>query len=106
VSAPFFRAAKQTGLENPPFREFALNEVWFELSLIAQDLSVWTQTLCPGGRPGRLRAQDASLPAAAHRRRLAFHARRATLRLQASWPWAGQLAAAFARLQALPSPAT
>jgi hypothetical protein len=36
--------------------------------------------------------------------RLAFHARRATLRLQASWPWAGQLAAAFARLQALPPP--
>jgi hypothetical protein len=37
--------------------------------------------------------------------RLAFHARRATLRLPASWPWAGQLAAAFARLRALPPPA-
>jgi hypothetical protein len=34
--------------------------------------------------------------------RLAFHGRQAKLRLQASWPWAGDLAAAFARLQALP----
>ncbi len=36
--------------------------------------------------------------------RLAFHARTATLRLQASWPWAGELGAAFAKLKALPAP--
>ena len=43
------RAAKQTGLDNFPFREFAFNAVWLELSLIAQDLSVWTQSLCLDG---------------------------------------------------------
>jgi hypothetical protein len=32
------RTAKQTGLENLPFREFEHNAVWLELSLIAQDL--------------------------------------------------------------------
>ena len=37
------RAAKQTGLENLPFREFDLNAVWLEVSLIAQDLIAWTQ---------------------------------------------------------------
>jgi len=37
--------------------------------------------------------------------RLAIHARTATLRLQACWPWARDLAAAFARLKALPAPA-
>jgi hypothetical protein len=37
--------------------------------------------------------------------RLAFHARRAILRLQSTWPWARELAAAFARLAALPPPA-
>ena len=62
------RAAKQTGLENLPFREFALNAVWLELSLIAQDLSVWTQALCLDGELATLRTQDAALPAAAHRR--------------------------------------
>ena len=30
----------------------------------------------------------------------------ATLHLQRSWPWASELAAAFARLKALPAPAT
>jgi len=30
------------------------------------------------------------------------HARRLILRLQASWPWAVELACAFARLRALP----
>jgi hypothetical protein len=99
------RAAKQTGLDNLPFREFDLNAVWMELSLIAQDLIAWTQQL----------ALDAELaicePKALRYRllhtagRLAFHARRAILRLQASWPWAHQLAAAFQRLQALPPPA-
>ena len=37
--------------------------------------------------------------------RLSFHARSARLRLQASWPWAADLAAAFERLSALPPPA-
>jgi DDE family transposase len=99
------RAAKQTGLENLPFREFALNEVWFELSLIAQDLSVWTQALCLEGELAICEPKTLRYRLLHTAGRLAFHARRATLRLQASWPWASELAAAFARLRALPSPA-
>jgi hypothetical protein len=34
--------------------------------------------------------------------RIVHHARRTILRLQRSWPWASELAAAFARLRALP----
>ena len=62
------RGAKQTGLENLPFREFNLNAVWLELSLIAQDLIAWTQRLCLDRRARDLRTQSAALPAAAHRR--------------------------------------
>ena len=62
------RGAKQTGLENLPFREFALNAVWVELSLIAQDLIAWTQRLCFDRRARDLRTQSTALPAAAHRR--------------------------------------
>jgi hypothetical protein len=43
------RAARQTGLENLPFRDFDLNAVWLELSLIAQDLIAWTQLLALDG---------------------------------------------------------
>jgi hypothetical protein len=98
------RAAKQTGLENLPFREFALNAVWVELSMIAQDLSVWTQALCLDGELATCEPKTLRYRLLHTAGRLAFHARLATLRLQASWPWANQLAAAFARLQALPPP--
>jgi hypothetical protein len=37
--------------------------------------------------------------------RLAFHGRQARRRLHATWPWAHDLAAAFARLKTLPAPA-
>jgi hypothetical protein len=98
------RAAKQTGLQNLPFRDFDHNAVWLEISLIAQDLTAWTQLLALDGEltvgePKTLRYRLLHTAA-----RLVFHARRATLRLQRTWPWAHQLAAAFVRLAALPPP--
>jgi Transposase DDE domain group 1 len=98
------RAAKQTGLDNLPFQGFDHNTVWLELSLIAQDLIAWTQHLALDDdlaicEPKTLRYRLLHTAA-----RLVFHARRATLRLQRSWPWAPPLAAAFARLAALPPP--
>jgi hypothetical protein len=99
------RNDKDTGLRNLPFRDFEHNRVWLELVRLAHDLIVWTQRLLLTGElakaePKRLRYRLLHVAA-----RLAFHARTATLRLQASWPWAGELAAAFARLKALPAPA-
>ena len=66
---------------------------------------VWTQALLLTGElakaePKRLRYQLLHVAG-----RLAFSGRRAILRLQASWPWASELAAAFTRLKALPNPA-
>ena len=76
-----------------------------EISLIAQDLIAWTQHLALDDElavcePKTLRYRLLHTAA-----RLGFHARRATLRLQRNWPWTDALAAAFARLLALPSPA-
>jgi hypothetical protein len=99
------RAAKQTGLDNLPFREFDLNAVWLELSLIAQDLNVWTQAICLDGELAICEPKTLRYRLLHTAGRLAFHARRARLRLQASWPWVNQLAVAFARLHALPPPA-
>jgi hypothetical protein len=98
------RAAKQTGLDNLPFQGFDHNAVWLELSLIAQDLLAWTQQLALTGElavcePKTLRYRLLHTAA-----RLAFHARRATLRLARTWPWATDLARAFARLADLPPP--
>jgi hypothetical protein len=99
------RAAKQTGLENLPFRDFDHNAIWLELSLIAQDLTAWTQHLTLDGELARCEPKTLRYRLLHTAGRLAFHAHRATLRLQRTWPWAHQLAAAFARLAALPPPA-
>jgi hypothetical protein len=97
------RDDKDSGLAKLPFRAFALNQVWLEIVLLAHDLIVWTQALLLSGRlataePKRLRYQLLHVAA-----RLAFHGRRAKLRLQHDWPWAEQLLAAFHKLKALPA---
>ncbi len=62
------RDDKDTGLQKFPFKEFALNEVWLEIVMLAHDLIVWTQALLLSGElEGRTAA--AALPAAAPRRR-------------------------------------
>lgn len=99
------RDDKDTGLAKLPFRSFAMNAVWLQLVLIAHDLLAWVKALLLSGelarsQPKRLRQRILHVAA-----RLAFSGRRAKLRLQASWPWARELAAAFARLAALPAPA-
>ncbi len=98
------RNDKNTGLRNLPFRDFAHNEVWLAIVRLAHDLIAWTQRLLLTGElaaaePKRLRYRLLHIAA-----RLAFHARTATLRLPATWPWAQQLADAFTRLRALPTP--
>jgi hypothetical protein len=97
------RDDKDTGLAKFPFKEFKLNEVWLEIVMLAHDLIVWTQALLLDGElakaePKRLRYRLLHVAA-----RLAFHGRRAQLRLQHDWPWAAQLAAAFQKLEALPA---
>jgi hypothetical protein len=76
--------------------------VWPELVLVASDLVCWAQTLLLDGElavaePKALRYRLLHVAA-----RVVRHARRIIVRLQASWPWATELAAAFTRLRALP----
>ncbi|MGH3609159.1 MAG: transposase [Pseudonocardiaceae bacterium] len=99
------RNDKDTGMRNMPFRDFHHNQVWLQIVALAHDLIVWTQRLLLAGElataePKRLRYRLLHVAA-----RLAFHARTATLRLPASWPWADDLAAAFKKLKTLPAPA-
>jgi hypothetical protein len=99
------RCAKQMGLELLPFSGFEMNAVWMELVLIAQLLVALTDTLLLRGELSGLEPKRLRYRALHTAGRLAFHARRATLRLERRWPWAEELAAAFARLCELPAPA-
>jgi len=97
------RCARETGLRNLPFHAFAPNEVWLELVLCAQDLLAWTQALLFEGElrvaePKRLRQRILHVAG-----RLTRSARKTTLHLPRSWPWARALVSAFARLRLLPA---
>ena len=98
------RAAKDTGMANLPFKDFAANAAWLELVLIAQDLISWTQSLLLDGalvraEPKRLRYRLLHMAA-----RITHSGRRAKLHLPKRWPWAADLLGAFSRLRALPAP--
>jgi len=97
------RCGKDTGMRNLPFAAFEHNRVWLELSLIAQELLAWTRALCLEGElalaePRRLRQRLLHVAG-----KVVRSARRTTLRLPRSWPWAEALVTAFERLRGLPA---
>jgi hypothetical protein len=99
------RTAKDTGLGHFPSRTFAVNAAWLTVVMLAVDLLAWTQHLALDGplakaEPKTLRYR---LPHVAAR--VARSQRRIWVRIQRSWQWAHELAAAFARLHTLPAPA-
>lgn len=57
VVADAILCGKESGMRNLSFHDFALNEVWLELSLLAQDLLAWVGALARGSaRPRRAKA--------------------------------------------------
>ncbi len=95
---------KQTGLGRFPSREFTINEIWLQLALTAADLIAWTQTTLLEGELGQGRTETAALPAAARRRPPRPPRTPHQIRIDAGWPWADQLAAAFTRLASIGQP--
>jgi hypothetical protein len=99
------RAAKATGLRNLPCKGYQQNKVWLELALTAADLLTWMQKICLDGElarcePAALRYRLLHVAA-----RLIRTGRRWHLKIDRDWPWATDLATAFARLRAAPWPA-
>jgi Transposase DDE domain group 1 len=97
------RCAKDTGLRNLPLKGFAQNQLWCEIVSLACELLAWTQLLALAGtarrwEPKRLRLRLLSVAG-----RLVRGGRRLRIRLAERWPWADEVTAAVARLQALPS---
>jgi hypothetical protein len=95
------RCGKDTGLSKFPFRAFVHNQIWLELSLLAQDLLAFLRTLCLRGQaqswePKRLRHRLLHVAA-----RITRSGRRTYLHLPREWAWRFNLLGAFVRLRAL-----
>jgi hypothetical protein len=97
------RCAKDTGLRSLPLKGFAQNQLWCEIAALACELLAWTQMLALTGTARRWEPRRLRLRLLAVAGRLVRGGRRLRLRLAGRWPWAHQVTAAIARLQALPS---
>jgi hypothetical protein len=95
------RCAKDTGLRNLPLRGYAQNQLWCELTAMASELTAWTQMLALDGPARRWEPRKLRFRLFATAGRLARGGRRLRLRIDAAWPWAPQITAAFTRLASL-----
>jgi hypothetical protein len=99
------RTGRDTGLGRLPSRSFAINVAWLTATMIAVDLLAFAQTMLlhdtglARAEPKTLRYRLLHVAA-----RLTRGQRRLWLRIDQHWPWATDLAAAFARLTAVPAP--
>jgi hypothetical protein len=96
------RNAKDTGLRNLPLKGFDQNQLWCEIVSLACELLAWTQLLALAGEARRWEPKRLRLRVFAVAGRLVRGGRRLRLRLAEQWPWTPDIAAATARLQALP----
>ncbi|WP_224389126.1 IS1380 family transposase [Pseudonocardia sp. ICBG1293] len=96
------RTAKNTGLNHFPSRTFAINAAWLTVVMLAVDLLAWTQHLLLDGHLAKAEPKTLRYRLLHVAARITRGQRRTFARIQRSWPWAEQLAAAFARLHALP----
>ena len=90
------------GLNHLPSGRFGANAAWLAVQVIAHNLARWTARLGLG--EGIVTTRTLRRRYFALAGRLTHSARRWTLHLPKRWPWAGQWAAALARLRAASAP--
>ena len=99
------RVCKDAGLTNLPLQDFAQNQIWCAIVMLAAELTAWMQMLALHDHdarrwePKRLRLRLFTVPAA-----LARTGRRILLHLAQKAPWAQLVADAINRLRALAVP--
>lgn len=93
------RTWKATGATHQPYKEFAANQAWLNVTLIAQTLLAWTQLI---GFTGALATAE---PATFRTKILHIAGRNATrarqhyLHLDRTWPWVTDIVAAYTTIR-------
>ena len=92
------KSLRDTGLDRMPFTALAANQGWLEMVLAGADLMCWLRFACLEG--GLMRACPKTLRYRLLQTagRIVRRARRVILRLPTRWPWAEDLARAYAKV--------
>lgn len=99
------KALKRVGLGLLPSTSWQLNAAWVLAATIAADLDAWTRLLLLHDQPELSRAEPHTLRTKLYHlpARLTAHARRRTLHLDRTWPWATAFTTAMQRATQLPA---
>lgn len=99
------KAIKRIGLGLLPSKSWQINAAWVLTATLAADLDAWMRLLLlhdepdlTAAEPETIRRKLYHLPA-----RLTAHARRRTLHLDRTWPWAAAFTTAWQRAHQLPA---
>jgi hypothetical protein len=100
------RTNKAMGLRNLPSKAWRVNRGWVLAANIAADIDAWTRLLGLHDQAGLAHAEPETLR---HRLwhlpgKLTTHARRRTLAVSDTWPWAEAFTLCWQRLSVLPTP--
>ena len=96
------RTGKDTGIGRFPSWSFAINTAWLAAALIAATLLAWLRLIALDGDLARAEPKTLRYRVLHVAARLTRGGRRRWLKISASWPWAEAIAAAWARITALP----
>jgi len=96
------RTGKNTGLGHFPSFDYAVNQAWLAAAMIAAILLAWLKLLALDGDLAKAEPKTLRYRVLHTAARLVRGGRRRRLKIQASWPWAAAITAAWQRIDALP----
>ena len=96
------RTGKDTGLGHFPSFDYGINAAWLNVSMTGQILLAWLKLLALDGDLARAEPKTLRYRVLHAAARLVRGGRKRRLKIQASWPWAEAITAAWQRIDALP----
>jgi len=98
------RTGKDAGLGHFPSFDFQVNAAWLTAAMIASILLAWFKLLALDGDLAKAEPKTLRYRVLHTAARLVRGGRRRRLKIQATWPWADAITAAWQRIDALPQP--
>jgi Transposase DDE domain group 1 len=96
------RTGKDTGLGHFPSFDYQVNAAWLTAAMTAQILLAWLKLLALDGDLARAEPKTLRYRVLHAAARLVRGGRKRHLKIQATWPWAEAITAAWQRIDALP----
>jgi hypothetical protein len=96
------RTGKDAGLGHFPSFDFQVNAAWLTAAMIASVLLAWLKLLALDGDLAKAEPKTLRYRVLHTAARLVRGGRRRRLKIQATWPWADAITAAWQRIDALP----